>query len=81
MAHGFLVPQLGIDPMPLAVQVWIRNHWTSREFPPCIILSLSTMVIYISFQKFSTYFIYINAYWRYLLKCLMNNLNLACPNL
>ena len=34
MAHGFLVPQLGVDPMPLAVKVWILNHWTSREFPP-----------------------------------------------
>lgn len=70
MAHGFLVPQLGVNPMPLEVKVWSLNHWTSREFPRCIILNLSIMVIYISFQKFSTYFVYINAYWRYLLKYL-----------
>ena len=81
MTHVFLVPQLEVDPMPLAVKVWSLNHWLSREFPCCIILNLSIMVIYIYFQKFSTYCIYINAYWRYPLKYLISNLNLACPNL
>ena len=51
MTHVFLVPQLEVDPMPLAVKVWSLNHWLSREFPCCIILNLSIMVIYIYFQQ------------------------------
>ena len=30
-ACGILVPQLGIEPLPLAMEVWGLNHWTSRE--------------------------------------------------
>ena len=30
---GILVPQLGIEPTPLAVKAQTANHWTSREFP------------------------------------------------
>lgn len=30
---GILVPLPGIKPMPSAVEVWILNHWTSREVP------------------------------------------------
>ena len=33
MAYGILVPQLGIEPKPLAVRAWSLNHWTTREFP------------------------------------------------
>ena len=33
------VSQLGIEPMPPAVEVWSPNHWTTREFP-----SVSTLV-------------------------------------
>ena len=32
-AYGILVPQLGIEPMPLALEAWSLNHWTSREVP------------------------------------------------
>ena len=33
MARGILVPQPGIEPAPLAVEVWSLNHWTTREAP------------------------------------------------
>ena len=32
MACGTLVPWLGIEPLPLAVDVPSPNHWTAREF-------------------------------------------------
>ena len=31
VAHGILVPQPGIEPMPPALEVWSLNHWTTRE--------------------------------------------------
>lgn len=30
---GLLVPQLGIEPRPLAVKALSAKHWTAREFP------------------------------------------------
>ena len=33
MACGILVPQLGIEPMPPALETWSFNHWTSMEVP------------------------------------------------
>ena len=33
VARGILVPQPGIEPAPLAVEVWSLNHWTTREAP------------------------------------------------
>ena len=30
---GILVPQPGIEPMPLVVRARSPNHWTAREFP------------------------------------------------
>ena len=33
MAYRIVVPQLGIEPMPPAVEAWSPNHWTAREFP------------------------------------------------
>ena len=30
-ACGILVPHLGIEPMPPAVEAWSLNHWTNRE--------------------------------------------------
>ena len=32
MACGTLVPPLGIEPVPLAVEAWSPNHWTTSEF-------------------------------------------------
>ena len=32
MACGILVPQLGIEPRPLAVKGWSPNNWTARGF-------------------------------------------------
>ena len=32
-AGGILVPQLGIEPVPPAVEAWSLNHWTAREVP------------------------------------------------
>ena len=32
-AYGILVSWPGIEPGPLAVEVWSRNHWTTREVP------------------------------------------------
>ena len=28
--YGILVPQVGIEPWPLAIRLWSPNHWTSR---------------------------------------------------
>ena len=33
MACGILVPQPGIEPAPLALEVQNLNHWTAREVP------------------------------------------------
>ena len=33
MACGILVPQPGIEPEPLAVDVQILNHWTAGKVP------------------------------------------------
>ena len=33
MAHGILVPQPGIEPMPPAVEAWRLNHGAAREVP------------------------------------------------
>ena len=30
-ACGILVPHLGIEPMPPAVEAWSLNHWANRE--------------------------------------------------
>ena len=32
-ACGILVPQSGIEPMPLAMEAQSPNHWTARELP------------------------------------------------
>ena len=32
-ACEILVPQLGIEPTPPAVEAWSLNQWTAREFP------------------------------------------------
>ena len=31
-ACGVLVPQLGTEPMPSAVEAWSLNNWANREF-------------------------------------------------
>ena len=31
MTCGILVPWPGIKPVPLALEVWILNHWTTKE--------------------------------------------------
>ena len=31
--RGILVPRLGIEPAPPAVEGWSLNHWTAREVP------------------------------------------------
>ena len=33
MACRLLGPQLGMEPMPSAVEAWSLNHWTTREVP------------------------------------------------
>ena len=34
-ACRILVPQQGIQPVPLAVEAWSLNHWTTREVLIC----------------------------------------------
>lgn len=34
-AYGIFVPQLGLEPMSLALRVQSPNHWTTRDFPCC----------------------------------------------
>ena len=31
VSHGISVPQLGMEPIPPAVEVLSLNHWTTRE--------------------------------------------------
>ena len=31
------VPWPGIEPLPLAVEAWSLNHWTTRKFPTCFL--------------------------------------------
>ena len=33
MARRILIPQLGIEPTPPAMETWSLNHWTAREVP------------------------------------------------
>ena len=33
VACGILVPQPGIEPTPLVLEVWSLNHWIAREAP------------------------------------------------
>ena len=33
VACRILVPRPGIEPMPPALEVWILNHWITREVP------------------------------------------------
>ena len=33
VACGILVPQPGMEPIPLAMEAWSPNHLTTREFP------------------------------------------------
>ena len=35
---GILVPSLGIEPMPPAMEVWSRNHGTAREVSVAILI-------------------------------------------
>ena len=38
-ACGILVTRPGTEPVPPAVETWIPNHWTTREFPArCILI-------------------------------------------
>ena len=30
-SHGILVPQLGITPVPPALEAWSLKHWTTRK--------------------------------------------------
>ena len=32
-AYGILVPQPRIELVPLALEAWSLNHWTTRAFP------------------------------------------------
>ena len=41
MACGILVPQTGIDPAPLALEVQSLNHWTTREVSKAVIFVVS----------------------------------------
>ena len=41
VAGGILVPQPGIEPGPMTVKMQNANHWTAREFPRVVSLSLS----------------------------------------
>ena len=43
MAYRILVPQLGIEPMPPAVEVQKSNHWTTGEVPRDMINSIPSM--------------------------------------
>ena len=45
MALGILIPQLGIKPVPLAVEVQSLNHWTAREVPILYYFKLVRVVL------------------------------------
>ena len=65
MACGILVPQPEIEPVPLALEAWSPNHWTTREFPSfqfsifSLIISFgSVLYIYIFIYLYIYIFIY-----------------------
>ena len=45
-----LVPWPGIEPAPLAEEVWSPNHWTAREFP-CLFLIGVFVFLLLSFKN------------------------------
>ena len=54
-APGILVPQPGIEPTPLAVEVWSLNHWTSGEVPGPFICVLKFSAYSIVYNCFTIY--------------------------
>ena len=50
--HGILVPQAGIIPAPLVLEVQNLNHWTAREAP------LLSLFFYINIYNFIYLFIW-----------------------
>ena len=45
MTCRILVPQPGIEPMPLAGEALSPNHWTARKFPRCSLLRVQFNVL------------------------------------
>ena len=90
-ASGILVPWLGIESMPPAVEVWSPNHWTARELPIVeflfyvrAILSLRRKSLYNKY--FVTYTQEYSARWRNVFRCLSDLLfshlvAKSCPTL
>ena len=37
-ACRILIPRLGIEPSPPALEAWSLNHWTAREIPQLVLL-------------------------------------------
>ena len=50
-AYNILVPQPGIEPIPLALRVQSLNHWTTREVP-----IISNLQIHKGSERFSSLF-------------------------
>ena len=48
-----LVPSPGIEYTPLAERAQSSNHWTTRDFPPCVNFKLSNMPKILALHKVS----------------------------
>ena len=42
-AYGIIVPQPGIEPSPPAVEAQSLTHWTARELPEVLLLTLNSV--------------------------------------
>ena len=51
MACRILVPQSGIEPVPLAVEAWSLNHCTSKEDPKMYFQSTLNLALCIILVK------------------------------
>ena len=50
MACGILVSPPGIKHMPLALEAWSPNHWTTREVPKAFTLNPQQFTMFCRYQ-------------------------------
>ena len=60
-ARKILVPQLGIKPVPPALETWSLSHWTTREVS-CLYFFIIDLQCCVSFRRIAQWFSYIHTY-------------------
>ena len=57
MACRILVPRLGVEPVPLALEAPVLNHWPAREAPPSVSFEIEIQMQTISIKSPLHYFL------------------------